>query len=687
MNIGEAKKRVEQLRAEVARHDEKYHTLDQPEISDTAYDALKQELIDIEEQFPKLRSADSPTQTVGGQILGGFQKTKHRVSQWSYDNIFDFEGLQKWQEKIARMIAKDESLAEEKLDYICELKIDGLKLVLTYDDGKLITGATRGDGSVGEDITPSVKQIKSIPHNVSEKNAFVAVGEAWMAKTELENINAQRRSGGLTEYANPRNLAAGTLRQLDTSVVAGRNLQIFSYDIDFIDSQVEQKTPTHSDELDQLEKFGFDVNDEWKLCSNIEQIQEFYESWINKRHDMTYDVDGIVIKINNKKIARSLGYTAKSPRFGVAYKFPAEQVTTVVEDIHIQVGRTGVLTPVAHLRPVRVAGSTVSRATLHNEDEINRLGLKIGDTVIIEKAGDIIPKVIQVVENLRSGSEQDFSMEKYLKKQGITAHKENVAGRESAAWYVDDTNLFEVQKEKITHFVSKKGMNIDGLGEKVVLALMNNGLVNEYADLYELKIGDVLELEGFKEKSAQNLIGAIDASKIPALAKFLFALGIRHVGEETAELLANYVSSPVILNLFQDPISALKNVPLNDLEFIDGIGDVVAQSIYDYFHNADSVEKLERLLKFVSPQITQKKESQNSNITGKTFVLTGTMESMSRDDAKAKIKEWGGKVANSVSKNTDYVVAGSDPGSKYDNAIKLGVEVLTEQQFKEIFYS
>jgi DNA ligase (NAD+) len=673
MSQKQAQQRIEKLRKEIEKHNHLYHTLDQPEISDEAYDALLAELRGLEKKYPDLAIRESPTQKVGGKILEGFEKTEHIVPQWSYDNIFSFEDLKKWEEKIQRFVAKDSALNLDDLSYVVELKIDGLKLVLTYKDGQLVTGATRGDGEVGEAITENVKMIQSVPQVISDKQTLIAVGEVWMEKDQLQRINKDREKDGLAPYANPRNLAAGTLRQLDTEMVRQRGLQTFVYDIEYPDAETDKNIESHAKELSYLDKLGFHVNTEWRHVKSIQDIQDYYDTWKDTRHNFPYDIDGVVIKIDSKKICSSLGYTAKAPRFAVAYKFPAEQATTVVEDIHVQIGRTGALTPVAHLRPVRVAGSTVSRATLHNEDEIERLELKIGDTVIIEKAGDIIPKVIRVLKDLRTGKEKKFSMQKYCQQNGIEIYKEVIDGKESVAWYAKNKNIFEVEMQKLKHFVSKKAMNIDGFGAKIVERFMQEGLLGEYADIYELQKGDIEDLEGFKEKSAQNLVKAIEESRNVSLGKFIFALGVRHVGEETADLVAEHFGT----------LQKIQNAQQDELESIDGVGHVVAKSLYEYFHDEEEVGKVERLMKYIKVKSGELRVGSES-LSGKTFVLTGTLQSLSRDEAKEKIKSLGGKVSSSVSGKTDYVVAGKDAGSKLVKARELGVEVLNEEEFLEV---
>lgn len=663
----EAEKRIKVLRAEIEKHSSLYHTHDAPEISDEAYDALVRELLDLENSN-ELEHTDSVTRKVGGKILEGFQKVKHVVPQWSYDNIFNFDELRAWEEKLKRFIEKSGGLKNDILDYVVELKIDGLKVVLTYEGGKFVLGATRGDGSIGEDITENLRMVKNIPATVPDTRNFVAVGEAWIKKSELVKINYERSKDELPLYANPRNLAAGTLRQLDTNMVAKRNLQTYVYDIEFPDLASDRKIKTHVEELGFLVRAGFNVNPTWKLCKSIDDIEKMYQSWIEKRDKEEYGIDGLVIKVNSKRICETLGHTAKSPRFGVAYKFPAEEVTTVVEDIVVQIGRTGALTPVAHLRPVVVAGSTVSRATLHNQDEIDRLDVRIGDTVIIRKAGDIIPEVLQVLKDLRTGKEKKFSIPTYAENHGLVIEKD----KDSVAWYVKDKSMPAIRLENMIHFVSKKGMNIVGLGEKIVEFFMDEGLVTERKDIFELEAGDMTGFEGFKEKSISNLLEAIEESRNVSLSKFIYSLGIRHVGEETAQLLADEFKT----------IANLRKAKLEKLEAIEGVGGIVAQSVIDWFADKENVNELDGLLRYV--KIEKVAGTIKNTLAGKIFVLTGTLSGMSRDKAKARIKSLGGKVSSSVSKETSYVVAGVDPGSKYDNAVKLGVEILDETSFEKL---
>lgn len=671
------KNRIDKLRDTIRHHNNLYYNRDNPKISDEVYDSLLKELIELEQKNPEFDSPNSPTKRVGGEPAKQFKKVKHKIPQWSFDKLFSLEELKKWEEKIKRFINKEPLLKNEPLEYVCELKIDGLKIILTYENGELITGATRGDGVTGEDVTGNVRTIYSIPLVLQKKVSVISVGEIWLSEKELRRINKEREKRGELLFANTRNAGAGSMRQLDSKVTANRKLDSFIYDIDI----ETKKLNTQIDKLEFLKELGFKVNPNYKLCKNVNEIEEFYQRWIKMKDKKDYGIDGVVIKINSKKIQDALGYTGKSPRFGIAYKFPAEQVTTKVEDIVIQVGRTGVLTPVAHLTPVLVAGSTVSRATLHNEDEIKRLDVRIGDTVIIQKAGDVIPDIVEVLKNLRTGKERKFNMPdrctvcgSKVKKEIISSGKEN-----SVAYYCVNRKCFAQELERVIHFVSKKGMNIDGMGEKIVEQLLNEGLISDVADIYELKLGDIKPLERFSDKSAENLIESIEKSRKVTLPKFLFALGIRHIGEETSELIANHFST----------IEKIQKATVETFDKIEGVGEVMAQSIYNWMHDKQNQKLLSRLLNHV--KITKGRPLQSSKSTkgdplyDKVFVLTGTLSSMSRDEAKVKIKALGGKVSSSVSSKTDFVVMGEDPGTnKYEKAMELKIKILKEAEFINI---
>ncbi len=748
------KDRATKLRSLISLHSHKYHTLDEPEISDEAYDSLLKELISLEEKYSELKNDTSPTQRVGSTPLKEFKKVRHQVRQWSYDDVFDFDELVKWDEKVRRIINKDETLQNffhssanerakhknsdgknfegQELEYCVELKIDGLKMVLTYKDGEFVQGATRGDGEVGEDVSSNLKTIKSIPLSLSQKVDLVAVGECWLSKKELEKINKEREKRGDALFANTRNAAAGSIRQLDPKIASSRNLNSFIYDVDSysavspsspllssgtpgdpsskpnnwsheyfsaeksLDPDSHRRAPslklgpvpistrlrgndkreegdnsliitTQDEEIKLLSKLGFKTNPHHKVCKNVKEIQDFYKHWAKEKDKLDYGLDGIVIKINSIKIQEALGYTAKSPRFGVAYKFPAEQVTTVVEDIVLQVGRTGVLTPVAHLKPVLVDGSTVSRATLHNEDEIRRLDVRIGDTVILEKAGDVIPKIVEVLKDLRKGDEKEYFFPKKVSVCGGDGSIERAPGQ--VAWKCV-FNSYEQEKRKWYHFVGKGAFDVDGLGPRIVDTLLDAGLISTYADLFTLKSGDILSLEGFKEKSANNLIEAIEKAKKVTLARFIIGLSIPQVGEETAYDIANNFKS----------IEKIAKVKEEDFRNIYGIGDIVAKSLAEWFVNEENKKVLKELLKYIEIE-NPKNEEGYKIFNGMTFVLTGTMKKLSRIEAEEKIRSLGGDVSSSVSKKTTYVVAGENAGSKLDKANELGVRILKEIEF------
>ncbi len=655
--------KILKLRQELNRHIHLYHVLDKPVISDEAYDRLMNELISLEAKHQDMFDANSPSQKVGGRVLDEFKKVKHNVKQWSFDNVFNFEELQNWEDRNIKILEKDG--IKTKPSYVCELKIDGLKVVLTYRSGELVLAATRGDGEVGEDVTHNVRTIKSVPLKLKDNVDIVVVGECWIKKADLEAFNTELRAAGEEEYANPRNLAAGTLRQLDSSVAAKRKLQFFAYDIDELSTGM---CITQDAELDYLKSLGFMVNANSKVVNDIYEVQNVYDGFVEERNNFDFGVDGMVIKINERNIFEALGYTAKSPRGGIAYKFPAEQAVTVVESVTFQVGRTGAITPVANLKKTLVAGSQVSRATLHNQDEIDRLDVREGDTVIIQKAGDIIPEVLEVVLSLRPSNSKKIV---FPKSCPVCQSDLGKIG-DSVAVYCLNPDCDAKHLEGLIHFVSKKAMNIEGLGEKIIEEFRELGLIADATSIYKLKVSDIEDLFGFGKKSAENIIDSINKSRNPELDNFIFALGIRHVGEVSAKLLAKHFKT------FTDFQSATEE---NLLE-VDGIGEESVKTILEYFANKKNQALLESLLKevkvrdFVSTNISTKLE-------GKTFVITGTL-SESRDKYKKMIEDNGGKVSSSVSKKTDYLLAGEDAGSKLSDATKLGVKILNENEFKQL---
>ncbi len=663
----EAVERLRVLRATIEKHRHLYHVLDRSEISPEALDSLKHELVEIEKAFPELITPDSPSQRVAGAPLKGFKKVPHVVPQWSFNDAFSEDDMREFDLRVKRFL-KDAYGRAVAPTYTCELKIDGLKIVLTYEKGKLVVGATRGDGKVGEDVTMNVRTIESVPLTLASPESIIVEGEVWMSKSELERQNKERVKHGEEPFANPRNIAAGTMRQLDSRIAAERHLDIFVYDI----GRIEGNFPTTQvAELELLKKLGFKVNPHFKLCNDIEDVIHFWNTWKKKASKEDYWIDGVVVKVNEKEYQDAIGYTGKAPRFGIAFKFPAEQVTTVLEDIVLQVGRTGVVTPVAHLRPVSVAGSVVSRATLHNEDEIARLDVRIGDTVILQKAGDVIPDIIAVVKEMRTGKEKKYVFPKFV--EDCNGPIERIPGQ--SAYRCVDKNSFAQKRRKFYYFVSKKAFDIDGCGPKVIDALLEAELIGNVDDLFTLTVGDVLTLPRFAEKSAENLIESINKARKVTLGKFLTSLSIPHVGEETAHDLADAFGN----------IEKIRHATFEDFNTIYGVGEVVAHSLASYFNDPHNKAFLDRLLKEVDIENPKKKGHQKGKLAGRTFVLTGTMENLSRDEAKARIRKEDGEIAESVSSKTNYVVAGENPGSKLEKAKTLGVRILTEEEFLKMF--
>lgn len=656
--------RAEKLRNLITYHQRAYHTLDNPEISDEAYDSLVRELEEIEKNHPELQTADSPTLRVGGEPLKEFKKVEHKVPQWSFNDAFNEEDMVAFSSRVKRFLQTD-----KEVEYTCELKIDGLKVVLEYQKGILKTAATRGDGKVGEDVTHNVRTIGSVPLKLKKDLDIIVEGEIYLPKSQFEIINKSQKEIGGQMFANPRNFAAGTLRQLDPKVTAKRKLAAFVYDVAFSDSKVPR---TQLGELEFLKDLGFQVNPHFKLCKDIGEVIKFWKYWQDKKEKEDYLIDGVVVKVNEVELQEKLGYTGKAPRFGIAFKFLAEQVTTVVEDIVLQIGRMGTLTPVAHLRPVSVAGSTVSRATLHNEDEIERLDVRVGDTVVLQKAGDVIPDIVSVVKELRTGKERKFVWPKKVLECGDLGEIERIPGE--AAWRCKNKNSFTQIKRRFYHFAGKHAFDIDGLGPKIVDALFEANLLLEYADIFTLKRGDILALPRFAEKSVDNLLSSIEKAKEVTFARLIISLSIPQVGEETAILLEKEFKT----------IEGLKEANIERLEKIDGVGPIVAESIVSWFKDKENQKVLNNLLKHIKIISGSKLQAPSSKLFGKTFVLTGTLESMTRDEAKEKIRSLGGSVSSSVSKETDYVVAGESAGSKYDTAIKLGVKILTENEFQNM---
>lgn len=674
MNKSEAKERILKLKETIEYHRYQYHVLDKTTMAETALDTLKQELVLLETAFPEFRTADSPSQRVGGAPLPGFKKITHTVAQWSFNDAFSSDDMHDFDARVKRFLAQE---FEKEIipTYTAELKIDGLKIVLTYKKGILASAATRGDGKIGEDVTENVKRIQSVPLSLTKVVDCVVEGEAYMPKSQFEKLNASQSEKGEELFANPRNVTAGTIRQLDPTIVAGRNLAYFAYDI----AQIENTPDTQYAELELLGELGFRVNTAFKKCMTIDEVIAYWEHWKHLKDKQDYLIDGVVVKVNERDYQDALGYTGKAPRFGIALKFPAETVTTVVEDIQLQVGRTGVLTPVAHLRPVVVAGSLVSRATLHNQDEIRRLDVRIGDTVILQKAGDVIPDIVEVVTSMRTGKEKKWNMPAKCPECGAEVEQKELASgtksdESTAAHYCMNAACPARDRRRLYHFISKHAFDIDHCGPKVIDLLLDSGLIVHASDLFTLKKGDLLALPRFAEKSVDNLLASIEKAKDISLARLLVALSIPNIGEETARLLARHFST----------LQRIRDASFTDFETLDGIGPIVAESLRDWFADKNNITQLEALLAQIHVQEEAKTETQKNTLSGKTFVLTGTLPTLSRDEAKSLILAHGGKVASSVSKKTDYVVAGENAGLKYDEAVKLGVEILEEEEFQKL---
>lgn len=658
-----AVERVLKLREAINRYRYLYHVHDKEEISQQALDALKHELAVLEETYPELITPDSPSQRVVGESLPEFKKITHTVPQWSFNDVFNEEELRAFD---ARMQKNVTTLFGDRAraTYTAELKIDGLKIVLTYERGVLKTAATRGDGVVGEDVTMNVRTIESVPLRLTQNVNVVVEGEVWLGKRGLAEVNKKRKKDGEAEFANPRNAAAGSIRQLDPRVAARRPLDTFIYDLASYSGDIPN---TQYEELGLLKELGFKVNTHVIHAETIDEVITLWKSWMKKKDREDYLIDGIVVKVNERIYQEALGYTGKAPRFAVALKFPAEQVTTVVEDIALQIGRTGILTPVAHLRPVSVAGVVVSRATLHNEDQIARLDVRVGDTVVIQRAGDVIPEVVQVVPELRPKSAKQYVFPTNVPECGGDGSIERVPGM--SAWRCVSKNSLAQQKRRFHHFVGKSALDIEGLGKKTVDALLESGLVTSYADLFSLTEGDFLGLEGFAELSAKNAVSAIQSRKRITLPRLLVGLSIPQVGEETAHDLAEHFGT----------LARVRKASFDELVALDGIGDVVARSITSWFSDREHAYALDELLKHITIERVQKKTG--GALHGKTLVVTGTLQSLSRSDAEARIRGAGGQVGSAISKNTSFLVAGENAGSKLDKANALGVPVVTEEEF------
>jgi DNA ligase (NAD+) len=660
------RKRIRVLRREVNRHNKKYYVDNRPEISDEEYDRLMGELKLLEKKHPELVTSDSPTQKVGGEALKEFQTVEHRIPMLSMDNTYSSDEIREFDERVRK------NLEVERLDYVVELKIDGVSISLLYENGRFTQGATRGDGFKGDDVTVNLKTIKSLPLNIKKGMAipelFEARGEVYLPRKVFLELNEEKESLVEEVFANPRNAAAGSLKLLDSSIVAKRHLDMWIYGVGYIKGR---EFETQYEALNFLKASGFRVNPEIKKCRSIEEVIEYCNGWETKRHKLDYDIDGMVIKVDSFLYQKNLGQTSKSPRWMIAYKFPAEKKETVLEDIIVQVGRTGALTPVAVLKPVNLAGSVVSRASLHNQDEIVRKDVRIGDHVLVEKAGEIIPQIVEVVKNKRKGIEKEFSMPRKCPVCGsaVKRLKSEVALR------CENLSCPAQLKERILHFASREAMDIEGLGDAIVSQLVDKKMIKDYADIYSLRHQDIAGLERMADKSASNLIDAIQKSKSNPVNRLIYGLGIRHVGVRSAWILASRFKS----------IDRLASIGIEELQEINEIGPVMAESMFNFFRTTENKRVIEKLRNAgINMVTTSPRHHVTRKIEGKTFVITGTLEGFSRHEIEELIRSSGGNASSSVSKNTDYVVAGKDPGSKYEKAKKLGIKIIDEAEFKKL---
>lgn len=666
--LAEAQQKIEALRKQIEAHEYAYYVMDNPTINDAAYDALVRELARWEAEFPSLITSTSPTQRVGGTPLAGFERVVHRTPMRSLGNVFSREELIAFDGRVRSGLN-----TEHPVEYVVEHKIDGLAMNLTYVDGVLVSGVTRGDGREGEDVTANIKTIRSIPLVLcSDKVAIPSVlevrGEVYMPYDAFESLNQRRKEGGEQLFANPRNAAAGSLRQLDSRITAKRSLDAIWYGVGVTEGIT---LTTHQEMLDYLAKLGFKVSPIHESFSDINKLFDYAESWQSRRNDIAYAIDGIVIKVNNLDDRDRLGETAKDPRWAIAYKFPAEEVETVVEDIVISVGRTGVLTPTAALRPVQLAGTTVSRATLHNEDYIEEKDIRIGDTVIVHKAGEIIPEVVRTLIDKRTGTEEVYQMPHTCPECGAPAERQE----QEAARKCTNPLCPARGREGLFHFVSRGAMNMDGIGPSVLTAMMASGMVRDAADLYKLTKEELLTLDRVGDKSADNILRAIETSKQAGLARLLFGLGIRHVGAKAAAVLAQHFTT----------MEAVMAADYEEMTALDDIGKKIAESVIAYFSDADNLRLVERLSMYGVKMTEDKVERGADTLSGLTFVLTGTLDTLTRSEAGAMIEAVGGKVTSSVSKKTSYVVAGREAGSKLTKAEALGITVLDEAGFLALF--
>lgn len=662
------KKKVEKLREEINYHNYLYYVLDNPEISDQEYDRLFDQLVELEREYPQFITPDSPTQRVGAPPLKQFRAVRHGIPMLSLNKAVTEEEFLDFHRRVTEL----SGTSERKIDYTAELKFDGLAVELIYTRGIFTQGSTRGDGYTGEDITLNLKTIKTIPLSLLSRKAQVpdlleVRGEVIMSKSEFDELNKDRAEKGESLFANPRNAAAGSVRQLDSKITASRPLYMFAYGTGRVGGI---ELSSHWERVQYLKHLGLNVSQYIRLCKNPDHVFHFYQEILKIRNDLDYDIDGIVIKVNDFRLQEKIGELSRSPRWAIAWKFPAQQENTRVMDIRVNVGRTGAITPVAILKPVRVGGVTVSRATLHNEDEMRKKDVRIGDTVVVQRAGDVIPEVVKVIPSKRTGKEKAFDMPERCPVCGSKVERPPGEAVHRCTGIACPAQI----KEKMYHFVSKWAMHVDGLGFKLLEQMLDKGLIKDPADLYFLKKQDIMKMDRMGDKLAQNILDAIEKSKNPDLPHLIYALGIRNVGEHLANVLASEFKS----------IDNLQTESIEGLAQVNEVGPIVAESIYNFFHDQKNLKVLEKLKKggMVFPELKVKKKK--TPLSGKTFVLTGGLESFTRDEARRIIEDLGGKVSSSVSKKTDFVVAGADPGSKLDKAKNLGLKTIDEKEFKKL---
>ncbi len=664
MNKKQAKERIEELRKQTEYYAGKYYDEDKPEISDFEYDMLMVELRNLEKEYPEFKSKDSLTQKVGGHVKEGFTKVTHEVPLQSLQDVFSLEEVEEFDERMQKQ-AKENNI--ENIKYVVETKIDGLSAALEYKNGEFVRGATRGNGLVGEDVTENLKTVKTIPMQIPDKIDITVRGEVFISKKDFEEMNQERQENEEELFANARNAAAGSLRQLDSKITQKRPLDIYIFNVQKIEGK---NFNSHFEELEYLEKQGFNVNPVRIPCNNIEEVKEAIKKIGEMRESLTYGIDGAVVKIDNLKFREILGSTVKVPRWAVAYKYPPEKKETTVENIICQVGRTGVITPMAILKPVSVAGSTISKTTLHNEDFIKEKDIKIGDTVVIQKAGDVIPEIVEVVKAKRTGKEKEFTMPKVCPVCGAEAVREEGESAVRCTGVECPAKLFR----NLVHFVSREAMNIDGLGENIINQLLEKKLIQNIADIYTLKFEDIASLKKNGKKFAQNLIEAIEKSKSNDLYRLITALGIRHVGGKASKILAKKYKS----------LDNLQKAEQWELQEINDIGEIMANSIVEFFSQEQTKDLIERLKKAGVNTKEAEQEILDNRFEGKTFVLTGTLTDFTRKEAEDLIEKHGGKISGSVSKKTDYVLAGEEAGSKLTKARDLGINIISEEEFKNL---